>query len=215
MLSCHNSRIWHQPNSINDEDDARAQMANLTIMQALLPNFADRKLRQGPFFSMLTDLHQSNIFVDSARHIKCLVDLERAASLAAETTRPPYWLTGRPVDDFIDENLGAFSKRIMDLRRFLKKRKSPSQSIAITRSGRASCDGAWRSEAFGAFMRWKLPRACLTYFGAIFSPYSHHPTELTPISRRLCRNIGLRIQRKSSPPSYEISASMRSATPAL
>lgn len=59
-----------------DEEDGRAQMANLAIMRALLPHLTDRKLRQGPFFYKLSDLHQSNIFVDSEWHIRCLVDLE-------------------------------------------------------------------------------------------------------------------------------------------
>ena len=64
---------------LNEEDD-RGQMANVAIMQALLPHFTDRKLRQGPFFYELSDLHQNNIFVDSEWHIKCLVDLEWACS---------------------------------------------------------------------------------------------------------------------------------------
>jgi hypothetical protein len=110
LLACHDSRIRRQPNSVNDEDDARAQMANLAAMRALLPHFTDRKLRQGPFLYRLTDLHQSNIFVDSNWRIKCLVDLEWACSLPAETLRPPYWLTGRPVDDLIGEHHGAFNK---------------------------------------------------------------------------------------------------------
>lgn len=40
LLSCHDSRIRYQPNSLSDEDDGRAQMARVTIMRALLPHFA-------------------------------------------------------------------------------------------------------------------------------------------------------------------------------
>lgn len=110
MLSCHDSRIRYQPNSILDEEDGRAQLANLTMMRALLPSFTDRKLRSGLFFYRLTDLHQSNMFVDEQWHIKCLVDLEWACSLPAETLRPPFWLTGHTADDIVGERLVTFSE---------------------------------------------------------------------------------------------------------
>ncbi|KAJ5570569.1 uncharacterized protein N7459_009999, partial [Penicillium hispanicum] len=110
ILSCHDSRIRHQPNSMYDEEDGRAQIANLSIMRTLLPHFTDRELRQGPFFYKLTDLHPSNIFVDSQWQIKYLVDLEWACSLPAESLRPPYWLTGRTADNILGEHLETFSK---------------------------------------------------------------------------------------------------------
>lgn len=110
MLSCHDRRILHQPNSMYDEEDGRAQVANLSIMRALLPHFTDRDARQGPFFYRPADLHPSNIFVDDEWHIKYLVDLEWACSLPAETLRPPYWLTGRTADDIPGEQLVTFSK---------------------------------------------------------------------------------------------------------
>lgn len=40
-------------------------MANLFTMRGLLPYFTTRDLRHGPFVFNLTDLHRSNIFVDS------------------------------------------------------------------------------------------------------------------------------------------------------
>ncbi|KAF9894129.1 hypothetical protein FE257_009102 [Aspergillus nanangensis] len=114
VLSYHDNRIRHQPNSINDREDARAQMANLTAMRAILGDFTNKDLRRGPFLFRLTDLHQSNIFVDSQWNIECLIDLEWACALPAETLRPPYWLTGRPVDDLIDSNLDEFSRAYQD-----------------------------------------------------------------------------------------------------
>ncbi|KAL3457958.1 hypothetical protein BJX64DRAFT_302290 [Aspergillus heterothallicus] len=110
ILSCHDSRIRYQPNSIHDEEDGRAQVANLSIMRALLPHFTGRELRQGPFFYRLTDLHQSNIFVDDQWRIKYVVDLEWACSLPAETLSPPYWLTGHAADDILGDSLFEFSK---------------------------------------------------------------------------------------------------------
>ncbi|KAJ8059608.1 hypothetical protein OCU04_011263 [Sclerotinia nivalis] len=110
LLSCHDSRIRHQPNSLNDESDGRAQMANLTIMRSLLSHFTNREFRHGPLILRLTDLHQSNIFVDDDWNIKCLIDLEWACSLPVETMRPPYWLTGCPADDLVGQNIDSFSK---------------------------------------------------------------------------------------------------------
>ena len=110
LLSCHDNRIRYQSNSMNDEKDGRAQMANLTIMRALLSHFTNRGFRHGPFVFKFTDLHQSNIFVDDNWHIKCLIDLEWACSLPVETLRPPYWLTSCPADDLVGQRLDSFSE---------------------------------------------------------------------------------------------------------
>ncbi|KAH9212706.1 hypothetical protein DL95DRAFT_391203, partial [Leptodontidium sp. 2 PMI_412] len=78
LLACHDNRIRDQLNSIVDEKDGRAQMANLFAMRGLLPHFTSRDLRYGPFVFNLTDLHGSNIFVDCNWHIKYIIDLDRA-----------------------------------------------------------------------------------------------------------------------------------------
>ncbi|KAJ0419620.1 hypothetical protein BJY00DRAFT_302025 [Aspergillus carlsbadensis] len=109
LLSCHDSRLRYAPNSVQDKADGAAQLANLTIMRALLPHFSDRKYRRGPFIMTLTDLHQSNLFVDADWNIKCLVDLEWTCSLPVEMLHPPYWLTSRGVDQlYKGEHLNAF-----------------------------------------------------------------------------------------------------------
>lgn len=41
-----------------------------------------------------------------------VIDLEWACSLPAETLRPPYWLTGRPIDYLTEEHLDAFKQTI-------------------------------------------------------------------------------------------------------
>jgi hypothetical protein len=83
-------------------------MARLTMMKALIPHFSKKEHREGPFFYRLTDLHPSNIFVDSQWNVKFVIDLEWACSLPAETLHPPYWLTGRSVDELIGEHLEEF-----------------------------------------------------------------------------------------------------------
>lgn len=87
LLLCHDSRIRDQPNSIREQFDGQAQLSTLTAMRALIPQFANRDLRHGPFVLTLTDLHQSNIFVDNEWHIKYLIDPEWASGLAQDRLR--------------------------------------------------------------------------------------------------------------------------------
>jgi hypothetical protein len=110
LLACHDSRIRHRPNSVLGQEDAWAQLSTLAMMRALGPHFTDREQRFGPFTFMLTDLHQSNIFVDENWHITCLVDLEWACALPSEMLHPPIWLTGHAID-IIDDHLEEYQER--------------------------------------------------------------------------------------------------------
>lgn len=157
----YDSRIRRQPNSVNDEDDARAQMANLAAMRALLPHFTDRKLRQGPFLYRLTDLHQSNIFVDSNWRIKCLVDLEWACSLPAETLRPPYWLTGRPVDDLIGEHHEASNNTYHEFVDIFEEEKSMNHDCSYRSSIMRK---SWEIGAFWYFHALDSPKGLFNIF---------------------------------------------------
>ena len=109
LLAYHDSLLRHRPNSINDQLDCRAQMAVITGMRAVLPHFINRDLRNGPFLFTLTDIHQGNIYVDDEWHIKYLIDLEWACSLPIEMQNPPYWLTGRGVDQLEGEHLAEYN----------------------------------------------------------------------------------------------------------
>jgi hypothetical protein len=90
LLACHDQRIYHQPNSIHDQDDGEQQMAALTMMRATLRQFLNPRYRHGPFVFTLTDLHPSNIYVDDNGHVTSLIDLEWACSLPIEFQCPPY-----------------------------------------------------------------------------------------------------------------------------
>lgn len=112
LLACHDNRIRHKPNSILSNADAQAQLSALTVMRAVMQHFTSRSLRHGPFALMLTDLHQSNIFVDNDWNITSLIDLGWACSLPVEMLHPPYWLTSRSIDDITeDDDLAAYRKR--------------------------------------------------------------------------------------------------------
>ena len=107
LLSYHDNRLIHQPNSINNVADGRKQMAAIALMRSVLQQFIVS--RQGPFIFTLTDIHQSNIFVDQDWHITSLIDLEWACSLPVEMQQPPYWITGRDLDDLTGDRLGDFA----------------------------------------------------------------------------------------------------------
>jgi hypothetical protein len=108
ILAYHDSRLLHQPNSANDGPDCRGQMGALVSMRSLLHHFIDHDLRQGPFLLILTDIHQSNYFVDDEWNIRYIIDLEWACSRPAEMQRVPYWLTSQSIDSLLGENLSAF-----------------------------------------------------------------------------------------------------------
>ncbi|KAJ9240097.1 hypothetical protein DTO166G5_1962 [Paecilomyces variotii] len=115
LLSCHDNRISFQPNSIHDQDDGEQQMAALTVMRAVLHHFSPRNSRYGPFVFTLTDLHQSNIFVDDDWHITSLIDLEWACSLPIQLQCPPYWLSGRAIDQMEPgEHLETFHQLVLE-----------------------------------------------------------------------------------------------------
>lgn len=84
-------------------------MAVLTGMRAILPGFVNRDLRGGPFLFTLTEIHQSNIYVDEEWHIRYLIDLEWACSLLMEMQNPPHWLTSRGVDQLEGEHPTAYN----------------------------------------------------------------------------------------------------------
>ncbi|KAF4436595.1 Aminoglycoside phosphotransferase [Fusarium austroafricanum] len=99
LIACHDNRLRHQPNSIHHQNDGEQQLAALTAMRALLPKFMDSRFREGPFVYSLTDLHQSNVFVDQDWHITGLIDLEWACSRPIGMLGPPDWLSDRSLEE--------------------------------------------------------------------------------------------------------------------
>ncbi|RSL69901.1 hypothetical protein CEP53_002048 [Fusarium sp. AF-6] len=116
LIACQDNRIRHQPNSVHDQGDGEQQLAALTGLRALLPKFADRKHREGPFVLSLTDLHRSNIFVDEDWNITGIIDLEWACSRPVEMAGPPVWLSGRTLEEitFHSEEYGKFHSEFVD-----------------------------------------------------------------------------------------------------
>ncbi|OJK01949.1 hypothetical protein ASPACDRAFT_50737 [Aspergillus aculeatus ATCC 16872] len=187
VLSCHDSRLRHQPNSMHDEDDGRAQMANLTMMGALLPQFTDRDLSHGPFFYRFTDLRQSNIFVDKDWHIRYLIDLEWTCSLPVESLRPPYWLTGRPGDNILGEHLDTFSEahgRFVDIFQEEEKRYPPLFNVSTYRTN--AMRRGWGVGNFWYFHALNSPKGLFNIFRGSIQPrfaasQSANPTDFSRI----------------------------------
>ena len=110
MLALHDDAFVKNPNAVFDEQDRRYYMATRLLVRALSGSFIEPHQRNGPFTLQMTDLHQSNIFVDEAWNITCLVDLEWICSLPTEMLTIPSWLTGLAVDELKGENLQHYER---------------------------------------------------------------------------------------------------------
>ncbi|EED22707.1 conserved hypothetical protein [Talaromyces stipitatus ATCC 10500] len=115
LLSIHDSRLKHQPNALKDLGDFAYQLSALSAMRTVFTSFFHRDFRRGPFSFTLTDLHQSNIFVDAQWNITCLVDLEWACSRPIEMLRPPYWLTNKGVDQLVWAEYNSIRMEFMEI----------------------------------------------------------------------------------------------------
>lgn len=169
LLQCHDNRIHYQPNSIHDDADGQQQFAALTMMRAVLHQFTSREYRHGPFAFTLTDLHQSNIFVDDKWHTTSLIDLEWACSFPIELHYPPYWLTGRAVDDIEHgEQLQAFDHTInefMDI--FEENEQKQEKKRTQTQDGKPQVQimrECWKRRSFWYFQAVHSPKGLLRIF---------------------------------------------------
>ncbi|KAK3185373.1 hypothetical protein K4F52_005875 [Lecanicillium sp. MT-2017a] len=98
QLAAFESRMVHQPNGVNSEEDAWYQMAAFVGGRFALPQLLRKDLERGPFVLALTDLHRSNIMVDMDWNVTCIIDLEYACAWPVEFWHSPNWLDS----DFID-----------------------------------------------------------------------------------------------------------------
>jgi hypothetical protein len=165
LLNCRNNRIYQQPNSIHSENDGRQQMASLTMMRATIGHFVDRDLRHGPFVFTLTDLHQSNIFVDEQWNITSLIDLEWTCSLPIELQCPPYWLLGQGVDEMPrGEHLDAFEDMVGQFIKIfaVEEFRSGNQEQSLPQS--TLMRRCWNTGSFWYFQAANSPKGMYTIF---------------------------------------------------
>ncbi|KFZ24267.1 hypothetical protein V502_01259 [Pseudogymnoascus sp. VKM F-4520 (FW-2644)] len=165
FLNCHNNRIYQQPNSVHNQDDGQQQVAALTMMKAVIRHFVNRDLRHGPFIFTLTDMHQSNIFVDDQWNITFLIDLEWACSLPVELQCPPYWLSGRSVDGMPQgEHLEAFGDMVAEFIKAFEVEESlvVDKGQPLFRS--ALMRKCWEAGSFWYFQAVNSPKGMYTIF---------------------------------------------------
>jgi len=103
MLTMHDTYFLHYRHAVEDEEDARERMAIRMMLWAVMHHFILPDRRHGPFLPQLTDLHQSNIFVDQDWNVTCLIDLEWICALPVEMLHVPHWLTDGGLDTIIDD----------------------------------------------------------------------------------------------------------------
>ena len=115
LLSCHDSRLQHQPNAVNDAGDCVSQMCALVILRALHPRFFDPKLNHGHFAPSLTDLNFNNMIVDDDWNVTCIIDLEWTAVLPLEFIRTPRWLTNQAVDEVDVDQYNKLREEFMEI----------------------------------------------------------------------------------------------------
>lgn len=117
LLTYHDNRLLHEANAINDLANCAQQMSALTIIRAVMPRLYNRDLDIMPFAFSLTDLNQSNLFVDKSWNITHVIDLEWATSLPIEFIQLPHWLTNSEVDVVDVQAYDSLRTKFIDLLR--------------------------------------------------------------------------------------------------
>ncbi|EER28268.1 hypothetical protein CPC735_061410 [Coccidioides posadasii C735 delta SOWgp] len=115
ILSCHDSRLRHEQNAVNDFIDCVMQMSGLTTLRAVSQELFEQGLNSRPFIFQLTDMHASNILVDKNWNIEYIIDLGWAASQPFEFMQLPYWLTSQAVDVIDPEAYNALRQGFMQI----------------------------------------------------------------------------------------------------
>ncbi|KMU75971.1 hypothetical protein CISG_05456 [Coccidioides immitis RMSCC 3703] len=159
LLAGHDNRLRYQGNATTSEIDARGQATDLVLMRALLHQFTNRHLRDGPFIMQLTDMHDSNILVDKDWNIKYVIDLEWACSLPLDALLPPFWLTGKTVDRLHGDEYTRFKAQYS---KFVEIFEQEERSTVLHQ------DGNFYSR--GATMRTALEDGRYWYLNALQSP---------------------------------------------
>ncbi|KAM3511876.1 hypothetical protein MY11210_004494 [Beauveria gryllotalpidicola] len=168
LLSLQDTKLQEQPNAVLDAEDGRRQMAALVALRATMHRFIDPDLRQGPFYLSLTDLHQSNIFVDEQWNIKTIIDLEWTHTLPAEMQTPPYWLTSRAVDGMRDalhrqEYEEALEEYLAVYTDEERKRTGSTRQADLQRR-------TWHSGSFWFFKAATIPKGMYNLFNRHIQP---------------------------------------------
>lgn len=105
--------LREQPNSVDDEDDARKKYLHCSILKGITPHFVSARHDHGPFKLNCDDLRLGNILVNNAKDLKivAVLDWEWAYSAPYQMLySPPRWLLiKKPIDwDVRDPHLEPY-----------------------------------------------------------------------------------------------------------
>lgn len=187
ILAVHDSRLRNQPNAVNNVQDCGYQMSALAAMRTVAPLFFCRDFARGPFVFTLTDLHQSNIFVDDKWNITCLVDLEWACSRPIQMVEPPYWLTNNGVDEIDVKEYDKIRKELLTIMSAEETEKS--SNILSKDAGDAPIrlsevmEQAWTTGTFWYSLALSSPTGLFSLFYEHIQPLlsKHCPGEIGEI----------------------------------
>lgn len=168
VLSFHESRLRHQPNAVNSLQDGFYQTCALMVMRSVWSRFFRRDLLRGPFFLSLTDLHQSNIFVDDHWNISCLIDLEWACARPVEMIHPPHWLTSQPIDMIDLDAYEALHKEFMEV--FEEEEKHSALSTQSPILMHSILQQGWERGTFWCSLALHTPTALFKIFYDYIQP---------------------------------------------
>lgn len=163
VLTLHDNRFRYQPNAVNNIGDCVFQLSSLSAMRTISKSFFQRKFRRGPFVFSLTDVHQSNIFVDADWNITCLLDLEWACSLPIEMIRPPHWLTNGGVDELIPSEYDKLRTEFMDALKTEEKAMVESKKHSLPLLSDIM-DTTWTAGTFWYTLALSSPSGLFTIF---------------------------------------------------
>lgn len=151
LLTLHDGRLHIQPNAAMDEADCRYQMAVQVLLRTLAYGYFDRDRRHGPFVMQFSDLHASNIFVDSHWNITAVIDLEWICARPIEMIDVPYWITGLGIDQIgKKEHIDEYAKTREEFITILGEEerntailKLPNVSLAAAMRRAGECKSSW------------------------------------------------------------------------
>ncbi|KAK3366879.1 hypothetical protein B0T24DRAFT_722772 [Lasiosphaeria ovina] len=180
MLTMHDNYLLHYRHAVRNDMDARERMTNRTLLRAAMHHFIPPDRRNGPFLVQLTDIYQSNIFVDDDWNV---LDLERICALPAEMLAVPYWLTGCTIDDIVGSEYESFDQaRQQFLAAMEEEIKCTTRPVAHDIPIICTMQDSWSSKAVWFW-------ACITSINGWLFVFEDHILPKFGADRRLIPNL--------------------------
>ncbi|KAF2785785.1 hypothetical protein K505DRAFT_380680 [Melanomma pulvis-pyrius CBS 109.77] len=171
LLTYHDHRFLNQPNAVLDRVDGQRQMAQKVLLRAIGHHFLPRDLRNGPYALRLTDLHQSNIFVDERWNVTYLIDLEWVCSLPMDMLGAPYWLTGLGIDQIHDKALETYDSRRQEYMHIFREEEEALQRPQSSLRLSELMQSAWTDRRYWYYLSLTSLNGMYTIFPHIYAKF--------------------------------------------